>query len=84
MTMTTKTKKKALITAIAGQDVAKLLLAKDYGVHGIVRRTVIEDSEHKPKNIRRLLPRISLPVASLDNVFSPIKTIGERSFCGTS
>jgi GDPmannose 4,6-dehydratase len=72
------TKIKALITGIAGQDgsyLAELLLAKDYEVHGIVRRTAIEDTEHQLKNIRHLLPRITLHVASLDNVLSLIKTI---------
>jgi len=72
------TKMKALITGIAGQDgsyLAELLLAKDYEVHGIVRRTAIEDTEHQLKNIRHLLPRITLHVASLDNVLSLIKTI---------
>ena len=68
--------KKALITGIAGQDgsyLAELLLAKGYEVHGIVRRIAIEDTEHKLKNIRHLIDRIHLHVASLDNVLSIIK-----------
>lgn len=72
--------KKALITGIAGQDgsyLAELLLSKEYEVHGIVRRTAIEDSSHKLKNIIHLHERLKLHVASLDNVLSLIKTIRE-------
>lgn len=70
--------KKALITGIAGQDgsyLAELLIAEGYEVHGIVRRIAIEDTEHKLKNIRHLLDRVHLHVASLDNVLSMIKVI---------
>jgi GDPmannose 4,6-dehydratase len=70
--------KKALITGIAGQDgsyLAELLLAQGYEVHGIVRRIAIEDTEHKLKNLRPVLDRIHLHVASLDNVLSMIKVI---------
>lgn len=70
--------RKVLITGIAGQDgsyLAELLLAKGYEVHGIVRRVAIEDTEHKLKNIVHLLDRLHLHVASLDNVFSVIKSV---------
>ena len=70
--------KKALITGIAGQDgsyLAELLLEKGYEVHGIVRRVAIEDTEHKLKNIRHLLQKAHLHVASLDNVLSLIKVV---------
>ena len=70
--------KKALITGIAGQDgsyLAELLLEKGYEVHGIVRRVAIEDTEHKLKNIRHLLHKVQLHVASLDNVLSLIKVV---------
>lgn len=70
--------KKALITGIAGQDgsyLAELLLAKGYEVHGIVRRIAIEDTEHKLKNLRGVLDKIHLHVASLDNVLSLIKVV---------
>ena len=70
--------KKALITGIAGQDgsyLAELLLAKGYEVHGIVRRIAIEDTEHKLKNLRQVLDRVNLHVASLDNVLSMIKIV---------
>ncbi|HSB33185.1 MAG TPA: GDP-mannose 4,6-dehydratase [Nitrospirota bacterium] len=70
--------KTALITGVAGQDgsyLAELLLEKGYEVHGIVRRLAIEDTAHKLKNISRLQDRISLHVASLDNVLSLIKVV---------
>jgi GDPmannose 4,6-dehydratase len=70
--------KKALITGIAGQDgsyLAELLLDKGYEVHGIVRRIAIEDTDHKLKNLRHILDRINIHVASLDNVLSMIKII---------
>jgi len=70
--------KKALITGIAGQDgsyLAELLLSKGYEVHGVVRRIAIEDTEHKLKNLRPVLDRLHLHVASLDNVLSMIKVI---------
>jgi GDPmannose 4,6-dehydratase len=70
--------RKALITGIAGQDgsyLAELLLSEGYEVHGIIRRTAIEDTEHKLKNIRNVLPQIKLHVASLDNVLSLIKVV---------
>jgi GDPmannose 4,6-dehydratase len=70
--------KKALITGVAGQDgsyLAELLLAKGYEVHGIVRRIAIEDTEHKLKNLRHILDRVKLHVASLDNVLSLIKIV---------
>ena len=70
--------KKALITGIAGQDgsyLAEFLLAKGYEVHGIVRRIAIEDTEHKLKNLRHILYRVKLHVASLDNVLSLIKIV---------
>src|SRR5271169_5978666 len=71
-------KRRALITGIAGQDgsyLAELLLAKGYEVHGIVRRIAIEDTEHKLKNLRYILDRLNLHVASLDNVLSMIKIV---------
>lgn len=70
--------KRALITGLAGQDgsyLTELLLDKGYEVHGIVRRTAIEDTEHKLRNVSHLLDRVKLHVASLDNVLSLIKTI---------
>lgn len=70
--------KRALITGIAGQDgsyLAELLLEKGYEVHGLVRRIAIEDTEHKLKNLRHLIGKVNLHVASLDNVLSLIKIV---------
>jgi len=70
--------RRALITGIPGQDgsyLADLLLSKGYEVHGIVRRTAIEDTEHKLKNLRHILGQIHLHVVSLDNVLSMIKLV---------
>jgi GDPmannose 4,6-dehydratase len=69
---------RVLITGIAGQDgsyLAELLLAKGYEVHGVVRRTSIEDTEHKLKNLSSVLDRVHLHVASLDNVLSLVRII---------
>jgi GDPmannose 4,6-dehydratase len=74
--------KKALITGIAGQDgsyLAELLLSEGYEVHGIVRRIAIEDTEHKLKNLKGVLDRVHLHVASLDNVLSMIKVIKDQA-----
>ena len=72
--------KKALITGITGQDgsyLAELLLAKGYEVHGIVRRTSIEDAAHKLSNLKEILNRVILHTASLDNHLSLYKVINE-------
>ena len=53
--------KKALLTGITGQDgsyLAEFLLAKGYEVHGIVRRTSIEDAAHKLSNLKEILNKI--------------------------
>ena len=42
--------RRALITGITGQDgsyLAESLLAKDYEVHGLVRRVALEDPAHR-------------------------------------
>src|SRR5436309_9732573 len=46
--MTAPTSKKALITGVTGQDgayLAELLIAKDYEVHGIKRRTSLFNTD---------------------------------------
>jgi GDPmannose 4,6-dehydratase len=61
--------KRALITGIAGQDgsyLAELLLNKDYEVHGIVRRSFLENKNNL-KNIAGILDNITLHTSSLDN-----------------
>jgi GDPmannose 4,6-dehydratase len=65
--------RKALITGITGQDgsyLAEFLLAKGYEVHGMVRRTAIENPEHRMSRIQHLLPHIQLHGASLESYAS--------------
>ena len=66
-------KRKVLITGITGQDgsyLAELLLAKGYEVHGMVRRTAVENREHRMSRIQHLLPDIQLHGASLESYAS--------------
>ncbi len=66
-------KRRALITGISGQDgsyLAELLLAKGYEVHGMVRRTAVENQEHRLSRIQPLLPDIQLHGASLESYAS--------------
>jgi GDPmannose 4,6-dehydratase len=70
--------KKAIITGITGQDgsyLAELLLEKGYEVHGLVRRTALEDSEHRMSRISHLLPHIRLHPAALENFASLFRAI---------
>ena len=70
--------KRALITGITGQDgsyLADLLLSKNYDVHGIVRRTALEDESHRMRNISSLRDKVTLHTASLDNHLSLYKVI---------
>ncbi len=62
--------KKALITGITGQDgayLARLLLAKGYEVHGIVRRVALEDPEHRLWRIKPILNKLKLHSGSLES-----------------
>jgi GDPmannose 4,6-dehydratase len=76
-----RSKKKALITGIGGQDgsyLAEFLLAKGYEVHGMVRRVAIEDTEHKLWRIKHLQDRVILHVASLESfpsIFRVVNTV---------
>ena len=66
-------KLKALITGISGQDgsyLAELLLAKGYEVHGMVRRTAVENQEHRLSRIQHLLSDLRLHGASLESYAS--------------
>jgi len=59
----------ALITGIAGQDgsyLAELLLKHGYQVHGVVRRSFIENTK-KLKNLSSILDKIEVHTSSLDN-----------------
>ncbi len=62
--------KRACITGITGQDgsyLAELLLEKGYEVHGLVRRTAMEDPSHRLSRLRHIADRIHLHAASLES-----------------
>ncbi len=62
--------KKALITGITGQDgayLSRLLLAKGYEVHGIVRRVALEDPDHRLWRIKPILNKLKLHSGSLES-----------------
>src|ERR1017187_3144078 len=64
---------RALITGITGQDgsyLLEFLLAKDYEVHGIVRRVALEDPEHRLSRIMGCRERVELHAASLESYAS--------------
>jgi GDPmannose 4,6-dehydratase len=70
--------KKALITGITGQDgsyLAELLLGKGYEVHAIVRRTALEDAEHRLSRISHLLDRLHLHSGSLESYPSLFRVV---------
>jgi GDPmannose 4,6-dehydratase len=70
--------KKVLVTGITGQDgsyMAELLLKKGYQVHGIVRRTALEDPEHRLFRIKNIVGRLVLHSASLESYASIFKII---------
>ena len=69
--------KKALITGISGQDgsyLAELLLGKGYEVHGVVRRSSIENSD-KIKNLENCIDQVKLHTASLNDHLAIYKLI---------
>jgi len=72
--------KKALITGITGQDgsyLAELLLEKGYEVHGLVRRSAIEDPEHRMSRINHILPRLKIHAGSMESFASIFNVIRE-------
>jgi len=71
--------KRALITGITGQDgsyLSELLLEKGYEVHGIVRRSAIEDPEHRMSRIKHLLPRLKIHAGSIESFASIFNVVG--------
>ena len=73
-------RRRALITGITGQDgsyLAELLLAKDYEVHGIVRRVAIEDPHHRLKRIQQFRDSLILHAASLES-YGSIHSVVEQ------
>lgn len=71
---------KALITGITGQDgsyLAELLLEKGYEVHGLVRRSAIEDPEHRMSRIKHILPNIKIHAGSVESFASIFNVVRE-------
>jgi GDPmannose 4,6-dehydratase len=73
--------KRALITGITGQDgsyLSEFLLEKGYEVHGIVRRSAIEDPEHRMSRIVHILHRLIIhpgSVESYPSVFNVVRQV---------
>jgi GDPmannose 4,6-dehydratase len=75
--------KKALITGITGQDgsyLAELLLDAGYEVHGLVRRVALEDPKRRFKRIEKIVDRITLHPASLENYPSIFQVVSRNDF----
>jgi nucleoside-diphosphate-sugar epimerase len=72
--------KRALITGITGQDgsyLSEYLLAKNYEVHGIVRRVALEDPANRLSRIHHIRPRLKLHAASLESYASIHRVVHE-------
>jgi GDPmannose 4,6-dehydratase len=72
--------KRACITGITGQDgsyLAELLLEKGYEVHGLVRRSALEDPSHRFSRLASVLDKLHLHAASLESFPSIYTTIQE-------
>ena len=72
--------KRAFITGITGQDgsyLAELLLEKGYEVHGLVRRSGLEDPAHRFSRISHILDKLHLHAATLESFPSLYTTIGQ-------
>ena len=72
---------RALITGISGQDgsyLSELLLGKGYEVHGIVRRTAIEDPRHGLWRFSSdMINNLTLHVGSLESYPSLYECVGK-------
>jgi len=74
--------KRALITGITGQDgsyLSELLLEKGYEVHGIVRRSAIEDPEHRMSRIKHILPKLKIHAGSIESFASIFNVVREMN-----
>ncbi len=68
----------AFITGITGQDgsyLAEYLLAKNYQVHGLIRRVALEDKTHRYWRIKDILDEIVLHSGSLESYASIVKIV---------
>ncbi|MFQ5621601.1 MAG: GDP-mannose 4,6-dehydratase, partial [Candidatus Nanoarchaeia archaeon] len=71
---------KALITGITGQDgsyLAEFLLSKGYEVHGLVRKTALENQAHRFSRISHILDKVTLHSGNLES-YSRIVDIVEK------
>jgi len=72
--------KRALITGITGQDgsyLAELLVAKNYEVHGIVRRVALEDPVHRLERLKSVRDQITLHAGSVESFASLFQVVKE-------
>ncbi len=72
--------KRVLITGISGQDgsyLSELLLQKGYEVHGMVRRSAIEDPDHRMSRIRHILPHLKIHGGSVESFASVFNVVRE-------
>jgi GDPmannose 4,6-dehydratase len=75
-----RTQRRALISGITGQDgsyLAELLLAKDYEVHGVVRRVAAQADEHRYWRIDHIRKRLHLHGASLESYGSLFQVVAQ-------
>lgn len=70
--------KRALITGITGQDgsyLAELLLEKGYEVHGMIRRSAIEDGQNRLSRIKHIYDKLCIHNGTLESYQSIINTV---------
>ncbi len=70
--------KRALITGITGQDgsyLAEFLLARDYEVHGLVRRIALHDPERHLSHLVHIRDRLALHAGALESSASVLRVV---------
>lgn len=78
--------KKAIVSGICGQDgsyLAELLIDKGYEVHGIVRRSAVENNTHRFSRINHIMNKITLhggDITNYNNVYSIISKVKPDEF----
>lgn len=76
-------RKKALITGITGQDgsyLSEYLLARDYEVHGLVRRVALENPHDRLANISDLMGDLTLHPGNSESYSSMSGIFGNTEF----
>ncbi len=72
--------KKVIITGITGQTgsyLAEFLIKKGYEVHGIVRRVAAENPDHRYWRIKKILKKIYIHSATMENYASIFRVINK-------